>query len=131
MNTGGINENIANQTNAADINAMQGNIEQGSADLNATYGAQGVSANSSVSALGNARYNQGAVAQENQVINQNYMSEYTQGQQMLESLLPGIFNTNATGTANQSNWLDDIGTALGLGQSVAQTFSGIDIPGLD
>ena len=119
MNTGGINENIANQTNAADINAMQGNINQGSANLNATLGAQGISANSSVNALANSQYQQGATAQENQVINQNYMSEYMQGQQMLESLLPGVFNTNQQGTANQPSVLDEITQGLELAGMVA------------
>lgn len=132
MNTGGINENVANQTNTADINAMQGNIEQGSADLNATLGAQGVSGNSSASALSNARYNQGATAQENQVINQNYMQEYTEGQQMLQSLLPGILNTNAQGTANSNNIFGDLASAIGLGSSGTSLYSSLSdiIPGL-
>ena len=108
MQTGGINENVANQTNTADVNAMQGSINQGSANLNSTLGAQGVSGNSSTSALANSQYQQGATAQENAVINQNYMSEYTQGQQMLESILPGIMKTNQEGTANQPSVLDEV-----------------------
>jgi len=132
MQTGGINENVANQTNTADINAMQGSINQGSANLNSTLGAQGVSGNSSTSALANSQYQQGATAQENAVINQNYMSEYTQGQQMLQSLLPGIFNTNQQGTANQPSGLDYITEGLGLGQAGSSLFSSLAsiIPGL-
>lgn len=126
MQTGGINENVANQTNTADINAMQGGINQGSANLNSTLGAQGISANSSTNALANSQYQQGATAQENAVINNNYMQEYTQGQQMLESLLPGVLKTNQEGTANESNWMDDIGNVLGIAGSVA----GLGIPGL-
>lgn len=118
MQNGGVNMSLLNQVDTSQIAAMQPQINQGQANLNSTLGAQGVSGNSSTSALANSSYLANATTQENSQISSNYLHEYDQGQQLLQSILGGVLKTNSDGTANESNWMDDIGTILGITSGV-------------
>ena len=113
MGNGGMNMGLLNQVNASEMNAMSGPVNQGAANLNATLGAEGVSANSSTNVLANSQYQQGATANENSQIAQNYMDEYNQGQETERSILPGVMNN----AGDQPNWMD----YLGMGENFAQT----------
>lgn len=122
MQNGGMNMGLLNQVDTSQIAAMQPQINQGQADLNSTLGAQGVSGNSSTSALANSQYLSNAITQENAQISGNYLHEYDQGQQLLQSILGGVLGTNQQGTANDGNWMDTLSSVLGLGGSVASWF---------
>jgi hypothetical protein len=132
MQTGGINEQLLNQVDTSQIAAMQPQINQGQANLNSTLGAQGISGNSSTAALANSQYLANTATQENAQISNNYLQQYDQGQQMLESILGGVLKTNQEGTANSNNIMDDITGALGLGQAGTSLWSSLSssIPGL-
>jgi hypothetical protein len=94
--TGGAVANLLNSETPGSANNMaqniiqanQGNVAKGSADLNARLAAAGISPSSSVSALTNADY--GASVQNNNLaeISQINMNEQQMQQQLLESLLP-------------------------------------------
>lgn len=132
MQNGGMNMDLLNKVDTSQVAAMQPQINAGSANLNSTLGAQGVSGNSSTSALANSNYNAQAATQENAQISSNYLHEYDQGQQLLESILGGVLKTNQQGTANEGNWMDSLSGILGLGQSGTSLFSSLSniIPGL-
>lgn len=121
LGNGGMNMGLLNQVNASEMNQMSGKINQGSADLDSTLGAMGVSGNSSTTALAHARYEQGAVADENAQMAQNYMDFYNQGQETLRGIIPGIMGN----AGDQPNWMD----YLGMGENLATTAVGL-IPGL-
>lgn len=117
LSTGGINIGLTNQVNAADINAMQPGINQGSANLAALLGAQGVSGNSSTNALAQSNYAAQVAGQENSLINQSYMNEYNQGQGLIQSILGNLMGGAQTYTADQNNWMDYLTGALNIGES--------------
>ena len=113
LGNGGMNMGLLNQVNASEMNQMQGTINQGQANVNSTLGAEGVSANSSTNALALAQYQQGATANENSQMAQNYMDMFNQGQETLRSIIPGVMNT----AGDQPNWMD----YLGMGENLATT----------
>jgi hypothetical protein len=113
MSSGGINTGLLNSVNASELNADQGPINTGQANVNATLGAEGVSANSSTNALATSTYEQGATASENSQIAQNYMDMYNEGQQTLQGILGGVMQN----AGDQPNWMD----YLGLGENLATT----------
>jgi len=119
MQSGGMNTNLVNATDAQMIQAMQGQINQGSGNLNNLLGASGVSANSSSYGLANAQYQADATSQENSLIAQNYLKQYDIGQQLLSGVLGNAMDVNAKGTANQSNWMDYLGQGLQIAGDVA------------
>lgn len=132
LQTGGLNMDLLNQVDTSQIAAMQPQIAEGEANLNATLGAQGIGANSSTSALANSNYLSQATTAENAQVAQNYLGQYDQGQQLIQSILNGVLNVNAKGTANQPSVLDDITSALGLGQAGTSLYTSLSniIPGL-
>lgn len=117
MSNGGMNMGLLNQVNSSELNSMQGPINQGAANLNSTLGAMGVSANSSTAGLANSQYQQGATAQENSQIAQNYMNEFDEGQSTLQSILGGVTGQSANYEANQNNWMDYLGFGAQMGSS--------------
>lgn len=119
MQNGGLNMDLLNKVDTSQIAAMQPQIAQGEANLNSTLGAQGISANSSTSALANSNYLANATTQENAQISSNFLHEYDQGQQMLESIMGGVLKTNQEGTANQPNWMDYLSQGLKIAGEVA------------
>ena len=119
MQTGGINETLLNQVDTSQIAAMQPQINQGEANLNSVLGAQGVSGNSSTNALANSNYLSSATTQENAQISNNYLQQYDQGQQLLQSILGGVMSTNQQGTANAPTNLDYAEDALKIAGTVA------------
>jgi hypothetical protein len=127
INNGGMNMALLGQVDSSELNAMQGQINQGSANVNATLGAMGVSGNSSTAALANSQYQAGATAQENALINQNYMNMYNEGQSTLQSILPGVLGTTAQNIADQPNWMDYLGLATGLAGSAVGLGSGLGL----
>jgi hypothetical protein len=130
LQNGGMNTGLVNSTDAAMIQGMQGQINQGSGNLNNLLGAEGVSANSSSSLLANSNYQSQVTSQENAQIAQTYLQQYDVGQQLLNNVLGNTMNVNAQGTANQSNWMDDIGSALNIAGDFSSVFSSIPIPGM-
>lgn len=125
MQNGGLNTNLLNQVDTSQIAAMQPQINQGEANLNATLGAQGISPNSSTAALANSNFLSNATTQENAQISNNFLREYDQGQQLLESILGGVMKTNQQGTANEPSIMDQIMSFGGLLGSGAQGASSI------
>jgi hypothetical protein len=123
MQTGGINETLLNQVDTSQIAAMQPQINSGQANLNSVLGAQGVSGNSSTAALANSNYLSNATTQENAQISSNYLQQYDQGQQLLQSILGNVMQTNQQGTANQPTGLGIATSALGLAGTGAQALS--------
>ena len=119
MQNGGLNTNLLNQVDTSQIAAMQPQISQGQANLNAVLGAQGISANSSTSALANSNYLSNAATQENAQISNNFLHEYDQGQQLLESILGGVMKTNQEGTANEPGWMDYLNEGLKVAGTAA------------
>lgn len=125
LQDGGINLPLANSVNTAEINAMQPGVNQGSANLNALLGAEGISGNSSVSALANSNYQSQVTGEENSLISQNYMQEYNIGQQMIESILSGVIPGEIQQQADQFNWEDIASLALG-GAEIGTQLYGIN-----
>lgn len=114
LQTGGINLGILNSTDAAEIQAMQGQINMGAGNLNNILGAQGISGNSSSSIMANTQYQEGATAEENSLIAKNYLQQYDVGQQLLSQILGDTSKTAAQNTANQPNWEDYLGMGLNV-----------------
>lgn len=121
----GMNLPLLEQTNASEINAMQPEINQGSANLAGTLGAQGVSGNSSTNALAQSNYQSQATATENATISQNYMSEYDQGQKLLSSILGPLMGQSAQSQADQLNWEDLASLGLGVANSGASVIKAV------
>jgi hypothetical protein len=113
----GYNSALTQQSVDAETNAMQQQAALGSSTLNSQLGAQGISGNSSVSALANSQYQQGVTAQENNIAAQQYYQMWNQSQEREYGMLGQVANVNATGTANQGNWMSDLGSIIGLGSA--------------
>jgi hypothetical protein len=126
LQNNGMNLPLVAQTNAAEINGMQQQINSGSANLAGVLGAQGVSGNSSTNALAQSNYQAQAAAAENSTISQNYMQEYNQGQQLLQSILGSVLGTSAQNEADKFNWEDIASLGLGLANTGANVVKAID-----
>ncbi len=153
---GGMNLPITQQAVGAQDTAMQAQLASqiaqmyqtaniGSGNLNNILGAQGLSANSSSNILANTQYQADTAQSINDLINQAYSRQnaltaeeffnmWNASQNREENILGQTAQTNKEGTANQGNWMDDITSALGLGNAglnlwwdLSQTFPGLNM----
>lgn len=119
---GGYNSAITGQAVDSQLNAMQKNITSGANDLTSRLGAMGVNGSGLTDSLTN--YEDQAITQENAITSQEYYNMWNESQNREENVLQGAAQTNATGTANQNSWMDDLAGSLEiLGGFVAAPFS--------
>lgn len=111
------NQNSADSTAQAIINANAPNVAQGAASLNTGLAASGISPSSSVSAIENANY-QAQVQQQNLAEEaQVSLTEQQMQQQLLESLLPSQQQrqTDSSGWSIFGDIMSGIGDVASLG----------------
>lgn len=127
---GGYNSALANQTVDATNKAMMQNIQLGMGNLSSTMGAQGISPNSSTSALETSNFESNALTQMNAIDANIYNSMFEAGQNREESMLQSTGKTAATTAANDASQgvLGDLSTALGLAGTIAG--AAVGIPGI-
>lgn len=116
---GGYNSALADQTVQATNKAMEQNIQLGLGNLTGTLGAQGISPDSSVSALETSNYESNAMTQMNAIDANIYNTMFEQGQNRELSVLEGGAKVDATAQANSQNWFQQLNSFLGFGQSAA------------
>lgn len=124
---GGYNSALATQTVDATNAAMIQNIQLGMGNLSSTLGAQGISPNSSTSALETSNYESNAVTQMNAIDANIYNSMFESGQNREESILQSTSKNAATTAANDAGQgvLGDLTQALTLGGTLSQGISGV------
>jgi hypothetical protein len=120
----GYNGALTQQAVDAQTNAMQQQIQLGANNLTSSLASQGINGTGETGALTNY-YNQ-ATTQENAITSQEYYNMWNESQNREESMLGQVAQVNATGTANQSNWMDDISSILGMGSSAVGTIGDIE-----
>jgi hypothetical protein len=109
---GGYNSQLTQQTNAAQLNAMQGSQARGASNLTSQLGAMGVSGASSGTTDALTNYQIGATQQQEAITSQEYYNMWNESQNRELSMVEQVANVNATGTANQSTWMDDLSTGM-------------------
>jgi hypothetical protein len=114
---GGYNSAITQQAVDSQVNAMGQQIGLGANDLTSRLGAMGVTGSGLTDSLTN--YENQAVTQENAITSQEFYNMWNQSQAREASMLSETANVNATGTANQSNWMDYLAYSLQLVGDVA------------
>lgn len=124
---GGYNSALANQTVDATNKAMIQNIQLGMGNLSSTLGAQGISPNSSTSALETSNFESNALTQMNAIDANIYNSMFEAGQNREESILQSTSKNAATTAANDAGQgvLGDLTQALTLGGTLSQGISGV------
>jgi hypothetical protein len=111
----GYNSAITQQSVDAQTNAMQQQIQLGANNLTSALGTMGISGSGLESSLSN--YEVGAAQQENAITAQEYYNMWNQSQQREFGMLQDVANVNATGTANQGSWVDDLAGSLEIAGS--------------
>lgn len=132
---GGYNAALTQQSVDAQIGAMQQQIGQGANDLQSRLGAMGVSGGSSGMQYALGNYMDQAMKQENAITANEYYDMWNQSMnremQMFEgaqnrelSMLQDVSKVNATGTANQSSWMDTLGSIFQGAAGIGGLFGG-------
>ena len=116
---GGYNAGITQQAISAQDAAMQQQIQMGFNTLGTNLAESGISPNSSVAALEKSNFMSQATTQENAIAAQEFYNMWNASQQREAGVLSETAQVNATGTANQPTVLGQIGSFLGLGQTLA------------
>ena len=114
---GGYNSAQTQQAVDSQVDAMGQQVQQGANNLSSMLGAQGVNGSGTTQALTN--YENQATTQENSITAQEYYNMWNQSQDRELSMLGSAAQTNATGTANQSNWMDYLNEGLQIAGTVA------------
>lgn len=114
---GGYNSAITQQAVDAQTNAAQQQIGLGANDLTSRLGAMGISGTGLTDSLTN--YENTAITQENAITSQEYYNMWNASQDRELAVLNQADQTNATGTANQSNWMDYLQIGLETAGAVA------------
>lgn len=101
---GGYSSTLTQQAVDAQTNAAQQQITLGANDLTSRLGTMGITGSGLTDSLTN--YENTAVTQENAITSQEYYNMWNASQDRELAVLNQAGQTNATGTANQSNWMD-------------------------
>jgi hypothetical protein len=110
QSNGGYNSAITQQAVDSQVNAMGQQTQLGANNLTSMLGAMGVNGSGLTDSLTN--YENTATTQENAITSQEYYNMWNSSQEREAQMLNSVGNVNATGTANQSNWMDYL--SLGL-----------------
>lgn len=127
---GGYNSALTQQAVDSQTNAMQQQVQLGANDLTSMLSSMGISGGSSSMTGSLTNYMNQATTQENAITSQEYYNMWNQSQNREEQMLQQAGQTNATGTANQGNWMSDLTSGLNLVGDIGQAFPGIPIPGI-
>lgn len=123
---GGYNSAITQQAVDAQTNAAEKQITLGANDLTSRLGVMGITGSGLTDSLTN--YENTAVTQENAIASQEYYNMWNESQNRELAVLGSAATTNATGTANESNWMDYLGNVLGgfgdVGQALGTALAG-------
>jgi hypothetical protein len=110
QSNGGYNSAITQQATDSQVNAMGQQISLGANDLESRLGAAGVNGSGLTDSLTN--YENTATTQENAITSQEYYNMWNASQDRELAMISQTGQVNATGTANESNWMDYL--SLGL-----------------
>jgi len=123
---GGYDSALAKQTVDATNAAMEHNIQLGLGNLTGTLGAQGISPDSSVSALETSNYESNAMTQMNAIDANIYNQMFEAGQNRELSVLEGGAKVDATAQANQPSLFQQITSPLTdiTGQNLSSSLGG-------
>jgi hypothetical protein len=117
QSNGGYNSSITQQAVDSQTNAMQQQTQLGANNLQSMLGAEGISGTGLTDSLTN--YENQAVTQENAITSQEYYNMWNASQDRELAVLNQAGQTNATGTANQPNWMDYLDIGLETAGAVA------------
>jgi hypothetical protein len=122
QSNGGYSSSLTQQAVDSQVNAMQQQVSLGANDLTSRLGTMGINGSGLQDALTN--YENQAVTQENAITSQEYYNMWNESQNREVGVLGQVANVNATGTANQSNWMDYLGMGLDILGSFAASATG-------
>jgi hypothetical protein len=117
QSNGGYNSSLTQQAVDSQTNAMQQQVQLGANNLTSMLGTMGVNGSGLTDSLTN--YENQAVTQENAITSQEYYNMWNASQDRELAELQPAQQTNATGTANQSNWMDYLQIGLETAGAVA------------